>query len=298
LNKDTPIHDVLVPIERWGNANATSRSCQSVNPHREYTAVHFTNIPALSPSTLTVVVELVAHNTDGQCDGGREMHMSESKLPSTTGNPIVSHQSTSLIARRRSQNAAVGPIKVIDRRFHLTYIRDFATPSECARLILLAQDKLNRSTVTDSLGKEFVFAERTSNTFVVNATHNAHVADIYSRVALLTGQSTITNIEQFQVVRYVSSQAYGPHFDWFHLPHRRSVNAQRRYTIFVYLNDVSHGGETHFPEIQQSFQPRRGDALFWENCATEELCHLLSFHQAKPVIDEVKYGLNIWIDFD
>jgi prolyl 4-hydroxylase len=78
---------------------------------------------------------------------------------------------------------------------------------------------------------------------------------------------------------------------------RSSGSSQRQYTIFVYLNDVANGGETNFPKLNVSFKPKKGSAVFWENCVTATECHEETYHQGKPPIGETKYGLNIWSQF-
>ena len=315
LNAETPIRDALLPITQWAKNMSAAQTCQTMPRDGEYTAVHYTNIPALSPAAVTVVVELVAHKSSAlQACSVSETHMAESKLPTESAHPFISYYAQHDVRCTSRPTVAVaaskcntvtphvadiipGQVTVIDRRIHLTLIQDLLSAEECDYLIALARKNLERSTVTDSLGKEFVFSDRTSRTHIVQASADKMIAALNDRFARLTNQSTLMTVEQLQVVRYDRSQLYGPHFDWFHLPHRHAVGAQRRYTLFVYLNDVDEGGETYFSEVDHTFKPQKGAAIFWENCSDYETCHLLSYHQAKSVMT-TKYGLNVWIDFE
>jgi hypothetical protein len=64
-----------------------------------------------------------------------------------------------------------------------------------------------------------------------------------------------------------------------------------------YLNDVDEGGETNFPKMNITIQPKRGRAVLWPSVfdADPMSNDVRSDHQALPVIKGVKYGVNAWI---
>jgi prolyl 4-hydroxylase len=109
---------------------------------------------------------------------------------------------------------------------------------------------------------------------------------------------TRSHLEGLQVVKYEPGDYFKPHHDWFQSDYADKIGNQRRYTFFVYLNDVpGGGGETDFPQLNRSFQPKKGDALFWRNCTELNECSELNLHQGKAPLNDVKYGLNIWVRF-
>ena len=68
-------------------------------------------------------------------------------------------------------------------------------------------------------------------------------------------------------------------------------------TFFLYLSDVEEGGETHFPSLRLSVQPKRGRALLWPSTLDQdpEQQDIRTMHEAKPVIKGRKFAANSWI---
>ena len=52
----------------------------------------------------------------------------------------------------------------------------------------------------------------------------------------------------------------------------------------VYLNDVTEGGHTKFPNQNRKFQPRRGDILMWPAYFTHTHCGVTSKTQTKYIV--------------
>ena len=68
-------------------------------------------------------------------------------------------------------------------------------------------------------------------------------------------------------------------------------------TIFLYLNDVKEGGETYFPQLGLSVQPKQGRALVWPS-VYDENPHAKdprTEHRANAVVAGIKYGANAWL---
>ena len=68
-------------------------------------------------------------------------------------------------------------------------------------------------------------------------------------------------------------------------------------TIYLYLNDVEAGGETNFPRLDLTVQPKVGRALVWPS-VFDENPHAADYrtqHQALPVKEGIKYGANAWL---
>ena len=174
----------------------------------------------------------------------------------------------------------------------LRYIPDFISSGDCNHLISIARDGMNRSKVVDNGDNNTIDNNRTSYSFFLNKQHDGIVTKIENKVSEML-DVPVENIEALQVVRYQDGQLFNEHYDWFDKVYRNKINNQRQYTIFVYLNNVTSGGETQFPKLNLSFSPREGHALFWENCTSMDNCHDLSIHKGSPPKDEIKYGLNI-----
>ena len=98
--------------------------------------------------------------------------------------------------------------------------------------------------------------------------------------------------ESIQIVRYGPGGHYKPHYDADETPN----NNQRLSTLIVYLTDNFIGGETHFPNIDFTMKPRKGDALLFYNVDPKNRCLFEnSLHAGKPVISGAKYIANQWV---
>ena len=68
--------------------------------------------------------------------------------------------------------------------------------------------------------------------------------------------------------------------------------------LFLDLSDVEEGGETYFPDLDISIQPRRGKAVLWANTldsAPGSEVDLRIKHEARPVTKGRKFAANAWI---
>lgn len=186
---------------------------------------------------------------------------------------------------------------LINKSINLYYIPNFLTSNECDHIINLAQDKFVRSGVVTNAESSYS-NNRTSYTYYLQKKHDNIIANIEKRVSLFVDKPEDC-IESLQIVRYQAGQEFKEHHDWFQPDYRKRINNnQRQYTFFVYLNDVDDGGLTRFPKLNVSFKPEKGTALFWQNCLTHDICLQDNLHQGEPPKNSIKYGLNIWINFD
>lgn len=188
---------------------------------------------------------------------------------------------------------------VVHPSIDLRYVSGLLSKQECEHLISLAVSGLQRSKVITNTDHTYN-ADRTSYSYYLDKHRNDPIVKaISTRISSMTGKAENT-LEDLQVVRYEPTQEFKQHYDWFQSEYRDKINNQREYTFFVYLNDVEEGagGETFFPNLNLRFRPKLGDALFWENCSTLTICHTNSLHQGLPPTKGIKYGLNIWINFN
>jgi len=182
----------------------------------------------------------------------------------------------------------VRPLSELPNGFRVTHIGqtgvsaidNFCTPQEAQTAIDLATKQLQ----PDSEGIERAEFE--------NPASNApHLNSLIIRCSMLTGLPA-TNIDKLRITRYVSGQAAAPHLDW-----NETNKRDRLYTVLVYLNDLPDGagGETVFPDLNVSFQPRIGRAVSWINQNKDGAARSETRHAALPVkSDSEKWILQFW----
>jgi prolyl 4-hydroxylase len=97
------------------------------------------------------------------------------------------------------------------------------------------------------------------------------------------------------VLRYEPGQFYKPHHDQNSDPD--SLSGVRLFTFFIYLHEPDGGGETHFPQLNLTIQPKKGSALFWTNVQDANLRRPdpRTQHEAMPPTEGLKYSANLWI---
>lgn len=169
-------------------------------------------------------------------------------------------------------------------------VDEFCTDAECDYLIRKAEERLQPSTVVDE-----------SNDALVQNQHRVSAdAAVYSlrdrdpvcyrlvvRAAMLLGLPT-SHAETFPVTYYKSGGYFREHMDAFD-----SFHGDRYYTVLVYLNEVGEGagGETVFPKLGLTSQPRKRRAVIWRNYNNDGSVNALSQHAAR----EVAEGAEKWV---
>lgn len=129
--------------------------------------------------------------------------------------------------------------------------------------------------------------------------HDAVVRGLCERLAEAAGHP-LAHAESLQVVYYAPGGEYRPHFDAYDLdtPRGREYTrrgGQRLCTAILYLNDVDAGGQTRFPRLDLTIQPRCGDALIFDSCraGTVEV-HPKALHASAPLEAGQKWIANLW----
>ena len=209
---------------------------------------------------------------------------------------------------------------------HVYVIDDFLTDLELNHLFygIIAKSMFVRSFV--DRGDEQVSGveeeQRTSSFISLPRQVNAKVAGIERKAAEMLGVA-VDRVEPLQLVRYQKDQFFGTHHDLgllledgsVDLPPKQAFVKRRLATFFCYLNDVDHGGCTHFPECGDlRVTPKRGRAVLFCNILRDGVPDPLTVHAGEPVKgkpvgrkkrrtenqgngydDPVKYGLNVWV---
>lgn len=186
---------------------------------------------------------------------------------------------------------------------NLKHIKNFLSNTECDYIVNAFENKTTRSLVTIGTKDSQIDDIRTSSSYYIPRNDDLVMQSIDAKIIEYMNRHVGTKnwlptLELLQIVKYQEGQEFKEHHDWFDSEFvKKNNNNQRQYTFFIYLNDVESGGETIFPIINKTFVPKKGDALFWENCKTPEICHNDSLHKGSPPLKGIKYGLNVWIRF-
>ena len=170
---------------------------------------------------------------------------------------------------------------------------------ECDLLIKLSCDKLQRSSVVNaSTGAYDVHPHRTSSGTYFKRGENELLQRIEKRIAELV-DCPLEQGEPIQVLHYEPGGEYKPHYDYFDPAHpgNKEVLAQggqRIATLIMYLNDVTRGGSTVFPELGLDVLPRRGHAVYFAYCDDDGALDVRTLHGGSPVGSGEKWIATKW----
>jgi prolyl 4-hydroxylase len=183
--------------------------------------------------------------------------------------------------------------------FELWELYNVLTAAECAKIIKISEEYGFKDSKVFSNGKHEVDTKyRTSRTVWISNKRDPLMVRISELTHLLT-ELPIENQEHLQVAKYEEGGRFVPHFDVCtdnsETCEKNNKGAgQRIATLIMYLNDEFKGGETSFPNIGLSIQPKRGKAiLFWSTDKYERI-HEEAEHQGMPVLEGQKYICTKW----
>jgi prolyl 4-hydroxylase len=202
-------------------------------------------------------------------------------------------------------------MRYVSNRPRILLVQDFLSPAECDAIIARASKALFRSLILQEPGsnKSTIDDHRTSSQAWLE-THEEPLKSITARVLALTGFAIGSN-ELFQVVRYDEGQKCDPHIDYYDPKIFGERTENRAVTVFMYLNDVAEGGETHFPRANGKkaskhdydascnrglrVHPRKGQAVVFYGMAPDARLDPSSLHGGCPVTKGVKWGGTQWL---
>lgn len=232
------------------------------------------------------VVEILARRQAGPSAAGRGYQAEPSRI-----GPV---NALSLDGRR---------VAVVARLEHpdLVVLEGLLSDEECAALIQLSRDRLQRSTIVNRRDGSFeAVAGRSSEGCYFPRGENPLIARLDRRLAELTGIPE-DHGEGLQILRYGVGGEYRTHFDYFRPDDPGSAvlrenGGQRVATVVMYLNDVAAGGETSFPNLG-GFRvvPRRGAATYFAYCDALGQVDPLTLHAGAPVRAGEKWIATKWL---
>jgi prolyl 4-hydroxylase len=171
---------------------------------------------------------------------------------------------------------------------------------ECDEMRKLSAAKLQRSTVVNAAtGAYDVHPDRTSSGTHFDRGENPLVKRIENRISELVGYP-VENGEPIQILHYQPGGEYKPHFDYFDPKHPGNdkvlaMGGQRVATLIMYLNDVTAGGSTVFPEVGVDILPRKGNAVYFAYTTPEGALDARSLHGGSPVSAGEKWIATKWL---
>lgn len=187
-----------------------------------------------------------------------------------------------------------GMRRVISDQIELFHLRQFLTPAECAGLVAQIDASRRPSTIADDNGDPYF---RTSETCDLDA-GDPLVTVLNAKLAWISGIDPAHG-EPLQGQRYAAGQEFKAHTDFFEpgggdYEKYCAISGQRSWTFMIYLNDVSAGGATRFPEINRAFQPERGALLAWNNRRADGSGNPATLHHGMQVRRGSKYVITRW----
>lgn len=126
--------------------------------------------------------------------------------------------------------------------------------------------------------------QRNYYSFVIPSAKTPIVREIEERAAMVAGVD-VEYVERLVVIRYRAGEFFKLHHD----------GGSRTQTIFVYLNDVEEGGETHFPHLGLQIPAIKRSAVQWPNTLPDGSKDNRMLHQGVAPRSGLKYGMNIFI---
>jgi hypothetical protein len=192
-------------------------------------------------------------------------------------------------------------IEQISKDPKIYYLHNFLTEKEANHMIELCEKHKEESTVTiaDEHGVSFGINKkyRTSLTAYLKKGQTKKVIKIEKR-AINLAQVDYEQLDPLQVLVYKSDDYVVPHLDTF-LPNSKDVleRGNRFCTIFPYLSTLSseEGGCTNFVKLNIKIQPKKCDAIYFENLIDGKIDDRL-LHEGQMVTGaNKKYAINIWI---
>ncbi len=179
---------------------------------------------------------------------------------------------------------------------HFVFTRKgFLSAEECQSIIDKATSQLQKST---TLGLERSGYRTSSSTWL----YAESLPVIVDKIEWLVDQITDlprSHQETLQVVRYDIGEEYKTHEDFWHLntdyyEDQMARGGQRVWSIMIYLNPVSRGGDTRFTSIDLDIEAEPGKVLAWKNTIDGEL-NFDSSHAGMPVEEGEKWVAIKWV---
>jgi prolyl 4-hydroxylase len=176
---------------------------------------------------------------------------------------------------------------------------DVISQEESHLLRYIGTPHLRPSITADPNGKRVQVELRTSfDMMLEEMLEDINLLLMQRRMAAIVGTRPAYS-EYLQLLRYQQGQEYRPHRDYLPpnsiTPLAAGGAGQRESTVILYLNDVHHGGETEFLELDKKITPKMGRVLAFKNLHADGSPDTRTLHAGLPVNHETKWIATLWI---
>lgn len=180
-------------------------------------------------------------------------------------------------------------------KLQLYVIDECLTSEECDGLLEIINRNLRASTITIENEDR---AYRTSSTCDLGLLGDPFIQMIDEKIARTLGIN-LSYSEAIQGQRYEVGQEFKQHTDYFEPGTQEYLDnavaqGNRTWTFMIYLNEVPKGGGTHFFGIDQTFYPKTGRALVWNNLLPDGTPNPHTMHSGQPVEEGHKVIITKW----
>jgi len=176
-------------------------------------------------------------------------------------------------------------------------VQNFLAEEDCDAIVALSKQHLRPSTITTGDDDE-VRTFRTSSTCDLLTLSDQLAKKVSDHICHYFGFTQGAD-EPIQAQHYQEGQEFKAHTDYFEPGTQEFTKyagslGQRTWTCMVYLNDVSHGGETDFVNLGISITPKKAMAVIWNNLYETGEPNPDTLHHARPVIKGEKSVITQW----
>ena len=190
-------------------------------------------------------------------------------------------------------------IEIISESPWIAVADDVITLEESRLIQYIGGPHLNPSVTATPDGERLQVQLRTSFDMVFEEMlEDISLLLIQRRMASVAG-TTPAHSEYLQLLRYQNGQEYRPHRDYLPpsmiTPLADGGSGQRESTVIVYLNNVQHGGETEFLELNKKIAPKTGRVLAFKNLRPDGSPDTRTLHAGLPVSQGSKWIATLWI---
>jgi len=184
--------------------------------------------------------------------------------------------------------------KIDTDKLDLYVLEDFLSARLCDQVMALLKHHLLASPVP---GRPYDTEYRNNRTCFLGDLKSPVAQSVIQRICKTIGINP-TYAENTHAQHYDAGQQFKAHRDYFDFKsayHQdRPESGNRTWTFMVYLNEGMGGGGTKFHAIDQTFEPRKGRALFWNSLYPNRQPNPDTVHSGELVTSGSKMIITQW----
>lgn len=190
------------------------------------------------------------------------------------------------------------PVELRASEPRVAVVPSLLSEPECRLLMQVAGSRLRPSTVHDPMAAAtWRDPLRSSSDCSLDPLEEDFILRwVQARMAAAAG-CALVQAEHLVVLHYAPGQEYRPHRDDLGpaaLQRHRPDAGQRWRTLCAYLNPVEQGGQTEFPALGLTVEPRMGSAVVFDSLDAQGQPDPRSLHAGLPVTSGHKWLATLW----